>query len=929
MPFIHGAPFMPVDPGPAPPIPGRGTGTGTTEIDPALVNPRIYVGASGRNWVRATKAPASVLDDAQPDPQYNDTSMPSSSDGTILPVPFGRVSLTPTWGVVYTKVGMERGLWLLLVWGKGEVQGFVNVYADQIDITSGDHPFVGLHNYKGTPAGAVDTYLNDVALGMGAAYTDTLPGICYSVAMLDSLDLPSIPQFTAIIDGIKLYDPRTTLTVFSRNPALMYRYVAVANGLSVKDTQIIATANACDELINGKPRRQCGIAFSESQAIDATLQVLAEYAGAYHYIEGNTAYLIPDRPSATAFGFTWNESDSTKAKILDGSFRLKKKSLKTTPNYVVVEYTNTSVFPWRRDFAYPASYPSGIVIPTRINLQAVHDFTTANRARIERQNRYTLSDTEVSFSAFDESLALEVGDVFTIDSPDLTLKRFRAVAKSGASEQGQWDIVGEEYDPAIYSNVEVNEPTYPDTSLPDPSLVPAGPSPDSPLADNLKEVLWTDETGHTFTVFKVRFSGITWRWVKFYRIKVYSATEVIFDHVLPHLGASVLHEIRTSPTKQGVQYTVEIYVININGQTGTPSSNTITGNGKVLVPPDVSPVGMTSIEFGQMVWINHAPSYDTDLTGYRYKRLSKTDYTGAANDNARWNHVNVVTVSVRNDAPSILIPAQPVGTWMYGVKALDSVPTHESVNAAWIEQIVTADNAGSISVSALLNGTASNMHVYANYGVGVKATSARSSDSLVSRFGTQSNPWPVDQTKPFGYGFTFASSIQSVEWDTGVNRTGSWSFLPAALVALNGTAIVNEIMLATTAAYSTFTTYSGSAVQQNARYMKSKVSVASAANAGFTITFNIAVSYQGVLKTETLTVSVPAAGQPYSFSWVSDFTDAPAYSWVVEGTEPVVVAFDSVDSNGGYARAWAATGHSTVTAGQPCAATLKVTAEGA
>lgn len=62
-----------------------------------------------------------------------------------------------------------------------------------------------------------------------------------------------IPMFTAIVQGKKVYDPRTTSTAFSANAALCIRdYITDTRGLgdsAVNDTTFSASANVCDENI--------------------------------------------------------------------------------------------------------------------------------------------------------------------------------------------------------------------------------------------------------------------------------------------------------------------------------------------------------------------------------------------------------------------------------------------------------------------------------------------------------------------------------------------------------------------------------------------------------------------------------------------------------------------------------------------------------
>ena len=60
-----------------------------------------------------------------------------------------------------------------------------------------------------------------------------------------------IPNVSAIVRGKRVYDPRTTTTVWSQNPALIARDYLISEigceSTEIDDTSVIAAANACDE----------------------------------------------------------------------------------------------------------------------------------------------------------------------------------------------------------------------------------------------------------------------------------------------------------------------------------------------------------------------------------------------------------------------------------------------------------------------------------------------------------------------------------------------------------------------------------------------------------------------------------------------------------------------------------------------------------
>lgn len=84
---------------------------------------------------------------------------------------------------------------------------------------------------------------------------NVVQGIAYMVVKLtySEASFPSgAPNITALVRGAKVYDPRTTLTAWSENPALLMRHVyqhakfGKATVTATEDARFIAAANACD-----------------------------------------------------------------------------------------------------------------------------------------------------------------------------------------------------------------------------------------------------------------------------------------------------------------------------------------------------------------------------------------------------------------------------------------------------------------------------------------------------------------------------------------------------------------------------------------------------------------------------------------------------------------------------------------------------------
>ncbi len=128
-------------------------------------------------------------------------------------------------------------------------------------------PAVTTYQYLvNTPKARIRTYLGAPGQAADAQVIADFPtlwtaghradGIAYLVCEFwyDETAFPSgLPLVTATIRGAKCYDPRTALTTFTENPALMQRHVLThpffgkrSSVTAAEDARIVAAANACD-----------------------------------------------------------------------------------------------------------------------------------------------------------------------------------------------------------------------------------------------------------------------------------------------------------------------------------------------------------------------------------------------------------------------------------------------------------------------------------------------------------------------------------------------------------------------------------------------------------------------------------------------------------------------------------------------------------
>ena len=195
----------------------------------------------------------------------------------------------------------------ILAFAGHEVQSFDEIYVNDELVTldvDGEvvtpTKYAGKLRFKlhlGSPNQTADTFL----VSESAHWTTqhTLNGIAYMYVRMkfDADAFPNgIPEFTAVVSGKKVYDPRTSTTAWSDNPALCMRdyltsptYGLQEEVANVDDTLVTSAANICDQTdtIAGTTRYTCNGAFTLSVTpYDLINSLLTSMDGSMWYSQG-------------------------------------------------------------------------------------------------------------------------------------------------------------------------------------------------------------------------------------------------------------------------------------------------------------------------------------------------------------------------------------------------------------------------------------------------------------------------------------------------------------------------------------------------------------------------------------------------------------------------------------------------------------------
>ncbi len=585
------------------------------------------------------------------------------AEGNPIPIVYGTAQV----GGMLFAIDYTAGVWTLgYIICLGEIGGYNSV------LINGETATIDINYYTGTTGQTADPLLAAAISG----YADTMVisdpagdvGIAYIVIQYTDEDYDSWPSVIVEIQGKKVWNPKTSTTVYSSNPALhlgdLLRSPVYGLNQPVDNTALETAQDYCDDATLGEVRRTSYTVIDSKQDTQSWLEILRTYASCGVIYRAGVAYLAPDKAGSSIM--TIGPED-----IERDSLRITKKDSSDIPTVIRAYYTDTVSDPWRERLCDPAK-AAGVDAGTtqwresRIRLNGITRHSQAYRECIERLNKFALSDLEVSWIQFDDALDLESGDIVTLSHPyGLASKLLRIVDEPIQVSPGRWSVRGLEYDPAAYSNEIASAPTYGDGNL------PSGGVPDAPTGLTIGEAGYQTQNGEYA-------SRITIAWtapstiVSGYNVEVREGTVLVWSVNTTSTNAT------TSPLKEGVLYTVKAKAYN-SLYTGTEATVDYTIVGKTAIPGPVT--GLTGFEAGGEVrlwWVGPSAASDYDVRRYevRYYTTSETWADGTVIDQV--DSLRIVTKDV------------PAGTWRFGVKSIDSIRQY-STAATEIDLAVTLD----------------------------------------------------------------------------------------------------------------------------------------------------------------------------------------------------------------------------------------------
>ena len=482
-----------------------------------------------------------------------------------------------------------------------------------------------------------------------------------------------IPNIKAVVQGKKLYDPRTSTTLWSDNWALCIRdYIASDYGLNAESTELndasfIAAANASDESVNipgggTQNRYTCNGAFSlDARPADILQQLSTAGAGAVVYSQGEYRIYAGVYSSSVA---SFNEDD-LRADIKVRP-RVSRKDLYNAVRGTYLsedDFWQSSDFPSMANSTY-ADQDGGEVIYRDIELAYTNNSFEAQRiAKIHLEK--SRQGITVDFPA--KLTALQIAPFDTIDLTIASMgwvnKEFKVMGWRMAPEGGV-DLTLQEEASASYD--------WSDTDATDVDPAPDTNLPDAFDIDAPTTLIVTEDLYQTRESSGVKAKAV----VSYVSGDVFTETFQL-EYKLTTDSEYIILPLSTALTQEILDIAPGIYDIRVKATSALGVNSSYTSTiieilGLLARPSDIT--GLTISAMGGLAVLRWDIHSDLDV-----RVGGKINFRHAQDQSAAlWQESTSIGDSVTGNTNVAVLPLKP-GTYL--VKAADSSGL-TSVNAS-------------------------------------------------------------------------------------------------------------------------------------------------------------------------------------------------------------------------------------------------------
>lgn len=589
------------------------------------------------------------------------------STTAAIPVIYGTRRVGGVRVFVETSGSKNTFLYMCLVLCEGEVDSIGEIFIDDNPLTDSKYePYFSVDK----KTGADDQTGSDIldAAPSWDSSIDTLSGIAYLGIRIkyNSNVFTSIPNITAIVNGIKVYDPRDGTTGLSSNPALCLREYLTntryGKGLPtslIDDPSFIVAANKCEEQLEtydgsgeNVNRFDCNaIIDTDTTLFDNTKILMSSMQAMMPFQDGKYRVIVVDDYDST-FDFTTDN--------LIGGIQIVGAGKNNRTNRVRGQFINpeanwqgdTVIWPeaGSADEATFLAEDNNVVLEKDFSMVGVTNYYQARNLIKTYCLQTRKASLRIEFKATSESMQCAVGDIVTIThpTPAFVSKEFR-IDSMAISYDGTVNFTAVEHNATVYPWVsDKEEPESFTSNLPDALNVdPVG----LVVSDELRAL---NEEAISVLIANVDSTDAL---VERFEVQAQLEGTSIFVN----MGQSSGGQFELPNVEDGRTYTVRARAINSIGATSTYTSIDYQVVGKTAPPSNVT--GLTGNLIGNQYFLTWTAVPDLDLSHYRVR---------FASEDVAPTYQNAISLvpKVSRPATSVFVPARN-GT--YFVKAIDKL----------------------------------------------------------------------------------------------------------------------------------------------------------------------------------------------------------------------------------------------------------------
>ena len=659
------------------------------------------------------------------------TSRQSNASRKIV---YGQTRVGGPYGFIKTSSD-ESKLGMTILLSVGEIEEITTIFFNGEAVTldgagniTGPAPYTSgngaVAKFTGTSSqNAPSAFLSDYDYPSTATLTDVAYVALSLIKSADDSYPNGAPNVSALVKGRKVYDPRTSSTAYSNNPALVIRdyltdteYGLGVTSSEINDTSFTAAANICDEDVTlaagGTEKRYTfnGVVDTANTPKSNLEQMLTCLAGTLYYSNGKWslkagAYVTPS--------VTLDEDDLAGAMQIDTAISrrdaynaVKGQFISPESNYQATDYPpiTSSTFETEDggdrsylDFALPFTQSSA----TAQRLAKIALFK--NRQKISVAAKFKLT-----------AFQFEVGDTLMLTNSRLGFSSKVFEVQSWALNFGADEVSVDcqlvETNSAVYSwTAEEAVFQQDNTTLPDPFNLVA------PSFTATDEVRALNQTAISVLIVDVQSPSI---YAKNFEVQAKKTTETEYTS----MGVGSGNKFELIDVEDSATYDIRARIINRLGVQSPFHTGQHQVVGKTAPPQDVTNFSVNIINTeAHLSW---TPVTDLDLSHYHVRHARETS-------GATYSNSIDLAPKVSRPANTVIVPAM---TGTYFIKAVDKLgnaSTNATSKVAIIEDIKGLNAVATSTQHPAFSGAKSGTVVVDNV---LKLKSAINFDDLAGNF---------------------------------------------------------------------------------------------------------------------------------------------------------------------------------------------------